>query len=112
LIFSSAFPEPKPNKAFKRQEKTEYEWVRRWHVSISEIEIQNLTQAPINPFIRFTIGGNFYLEVLKLGSGAIKYFYKGKSGNQQISDVIRYLEPNQTKLFKKSMNCEVYQSYF
>jgi hypothetical protein len=63
-------------------------------------------------FIRFTIGGNFYIEVLKLGSGASKYLYKGKSGNQQISDVIRYLEPNQTKLFKKSMNCEVYQSYF
>ena len=112
MTFSSAPPEPKTNKPFKQQEKTKYEWIRRWHVSISEIEIQNLTQAPINPFIRFTIGGNFYIEVLQLGNGAKKYLYQGTSGNQQISDVIRYLEPNHTKLFKKSMKCEVYKSYF
>lgn len=66
----------------------------------------------MNPFIRFTIGGNFYIEVLVMGNGKKKYLNKGKSGTQQITDVLVNMESNETKIFKKQLRCEIYESYF
>ena len=36
--------------------------VRRWRVVIEDIEITNRSPRMINPFIRFTIGGNYYVS--------------------------------------------------
>ena len=80
-------------------------------MSISDIEITNLTTRVINPFLRFTIGGTYCIETLVLGDGEKKYLHKGSPGPMKISDLVSYLEPNKSKLFRMSIRCDVNQSY-
>ena len=50
-----------------RSDKVEMEKIRRWHVKINNIYItlKDKEVSMIDPFIQFTIGGNFCLNVLK-----------------------------------------------
>jgi len=36
--------------------------VRRWRVAIEDIEIENHTSAIISPFVKFIIGGDYYVS--------------------------------------------------
>jgi len=54
----------------------------------------------LNPFIRFTVGGTYCIEVLVLGDGKKKYLHTGKPGLQKITDVVSNLECNKSKLFR------------
>ena len=80
-------------------------------MSISDIDITNLTSKVINPFIRFTIGGDYTIETLVLGDGSKKYLHSGSPGPMKISDVVSYVEPNKNKPFRMSIKTEVTQSY-
>jgi hypothetical protein len=35
--------------------------MRRWKVHIFQIEVVNMTKEPIDPFLQFIIGGNYYV---------------------------------------------------
>jgi hypothetical protein len=37
------------------------ELMRRWKVHIFQIEVVNMTKEPIDPFLQFIIGGNYYV---------------------------------------------------
>ena len=39
------------------------ELARGWKILIEDIEIQNVTDSPISPFIRFTLGGNYHVSI-------------------------------------------------
>lgn len=65
----------------------------------------------LNPFIRFTVGGTYCIEVLVLGDGKKKYLHTGKPGLQKITDVVSNLECNKSKLFRMHIKCHVKMSY-
>lgn len=52
---------PKPSEKFDPAEKREMERMRRWKVLIQDIEIQNTSGEPFDPFIQFIIGGDFFV---------------------------------------------------
>ena len=55
-------PEPKTDQKFSNEDKAQHELVRRWRVVIQDIEIINQTNKVINPFIKFIIGGDYYVS--------------------------------------------------
>jgi hypothetical protein len=57
-----------PNKKFDPEVKKENELLRQFQVKISNIEITNETKEVIDPFIRFIIGGTYFIEIKKRGS--------------------------------------------
>ena len=59
---STAPPEPKTEDKFTKEDKTEHELVRQWRVVIQDIECVNQTANIINPFVKFIIGGNYYVS--------------------------------------------------
>ena len=56
-------PLEKPTKKFHPEDKKENELLRQFKVKISNIELVNETKEVIDPFIRFLIGGTFFIEV-------------------------------------------------
>ena len=67
-ILQIAPPEAKTLKKYEAEEKKDMELVRRWRVVIEDIEITNQSPKLINPFIRFTLGGNYYVSNTHLPS--------------------------------------------
>jgi hypothetical protein len=61
-------PLPKPNKKFDPEEKKDSELLRSFKVRISNIEIVNETKEVIDPFLRFIIGGSYFVEIKKRGA--------------------------------------------
>ena len=39
------------------------EKVRKWKVVIEDIKITNHTERSLSPFIKFTVGGDFYVRI-------------------------------------------------
>ena len=66
-------PLPKPGKKFDKEEKKENELLRRFWVTISNIEIVNESSDVVDPFIRFMIGGDYFIELKKRGSDTTVY---------------------------------------
>ena len=56
-------PEPKTDQKFSNEDKAQHELVRRWRVVIQDIEIINQTTKVINPFIKFIIGGDYFVSL-------------------------------------------------
>jgi hypothetical protein len=80
-------------------------------MNISNIEITNLTSQILNPFVRFTIGGTYYIETITLDQGKKTYVHHGTPGTQRITDLVSYLEPSKCKSFKQSLTSDVKLSY-
>ena len=55
-------PLPKPEEKFEAEEKKQNELIRRWKVHVYQIEIVNLTNKTMDPFIQFIIGGDYYVS--------------------------------------------------
>ena len=72
----------------KKDDKIEMEKIRRWQVKISNIYITPLIKM-IDPFLQFTIGGNFSVSVYKNKKGET---YKIPSGKRGYSDKTEVLE--------------------
>jgi len=68
--------------------------LRQFRVKISNIEITNNTKEVIDPFIRFIIGGNYYVEVKKRGKDDTIYLNYGKLGIIHCTDVTKFMEAN------------------
>ena len=66
-------PLPKPTKKFDPEDKKENELLRQFRVKISNIEIVNETKEVIDPFIRFIIGGSYFIEIKKKGKDETVY---------------------------------------
>ena len=61
-------PLAKPTKKFHPDDKKEGELLRGFRVKISNIEIINETKEVIDPFLRFIIGGSYFIELKKRGA--------------------------------------------
>ena len=63
ILIAPTDPALKTRKKYEAEEKLDMELVRRWRVVIEDIEITNQSPKLMNPFIRFTLGGNYYVSV-------------------------------------------------
>ena len=77
-----------------KEEKIYNELLRRWWVSISQIEIENLDQEYHSPFMQIIIGGDYRIEFGK-GAGTKTQFakFEGDLGLMFKTEVIKNLEP-------------------
>ena len=103
---------PKPAKKFHPEEKNENEMLRQFRVKISNIEIINETKQVIDPFIRFIIGGNFFIEVKKRGKDEVIYLPQGDLGIVHSTDVINFVEGSEFRLFDNVIQTIYMASYF
>ena len=53
---------PKTTEKFLQEDKDNNELIRQWRVSIEDIEIINHSGKVMSPFVRFTIGGDYYVS--------------------------------------------------
>ena len=88
--------------------------IRQWRVSITNIEIVNETAEPFDPFIRFIIGGDYYVNLKKKGGDYIK-IPTGQMGKVFCTECINFLEAGDSKMLElpsSSICTTIYASYF
>lgn len=105
-------PLAKPSKKFHPDEKNENEMLRQFRVKISNIEIANETKQVIDPFIRFLIGGNFFIEIKKRGKDETIYLPQGELGIVHSTDVTKFVEGNEFRLYENTIETIYMASYF
>lgn len=101
----------------KKEDKYEMEKMRRWHLKINNIYITSLMKM-IDPFIQFTIGGNFMVNVYKNKKGDSYKIPAGKRGYSDKTEVILNVSPPQEDSqtggrtpFNKIIDIEMRMSY-
>ena len=105
-------PLPKPGKKFDPEEKKENELLRQFKVRISNIEIVNERKDVIDPFVRFIIGGSFFIQVKKRGKDATTYLPQGDLGIVHTTDVANFLESGQSKIYERVITTVYVASLF
>ena len=71
----------------KKEDKVEMEKMRRWAVKINNIYITPLVKM-IDPFLQFTVGGNFMVNVYKNKKGETYKIPAGKRGYTDKTEVL------------------------
>lgn len=101
----------------KKEDKVEMEKMRRWSVKISNIYITPLLKM-IDPFLQFTIGGNFMVNVYKNKKGETYKIPAGKRGYTDKTEVLLNVNTPQEDgqkggrtPFKKVIEIEMRMSY-
>ena len=100
----------------KKQDKIEMEKIRRWQVKISNIYITPLLKM-IDPFLQFTIGGNFSVAVYKNKKGETYKIPSGKRGYSDKTEVLENVNIQQDDgqggktPFSKTIDIEMRMSY-
>jgi len=100
----------------KKGDKVEMEKMRRWRVKINNIYITPL-QKMIDPFLQFTIGGNFAVNVYKNKKGDTYKIATGKRGYTDKTEVIENVNTPQEDgsggrtPFNKVIEIEMRMSY-
>ena len=51
----------KTQEKYTNDDKMEHELVRQWRVVIEDIQITNDTTNIISPFVKFIVGGDYYI---------------------------------------------------
>ena len=105
-------PVPKPAKKFHPEEKNENELLRQFRVKISNIEIVNETRKVIDPFIRFQIGGTYFVEIKKRGKNDTFYLPQGELGIVHSTDVVNFVESNESRQYENIIETIYMASYF
>ena len=105
-------PLAKPSKKFRADEKNDGEMLRQFRVKISNIEITNETKQVVDPFIRFLIGGNFFIEVKKRGRDEVIYLPQGELGIVHCTDVAKFVEGSAVHLYENTIETVYMASHF
>lgn len=105
-------PLPLPTKKFHPDDKKENEILRQFKFKIENIEIVNETKEVIDPFIRFLIGGTFFIEMKKRGKDEVVYLPQGEMGIVHTTDVAKFVEGNDYRLYDNLIETIYQASYF
>jgi hypothetical protein len=89
----------------------ENEMIRRFAVHLSNIEIINQSSDVIDPFVRFIIGGDFFIELKKRGDSFI-HVKQGELGLVHMTNWIKFLESGERKLFSREIRTIYEASFF
>ena len=94
----------------KEEDKYEMELMRRWSVKIYNIYITPKIDK-LDPFLQFTIGGDFQVEVYSTKKGKTFKVPKGKRGYVDKTDVIENAEVDVRNPFDKIIDVEMRMTY-
>lgn len=72
----------------------------------------NETKEVIDPFIRFLIGGSYFVEVKKRGKDEVVYLHQGHMGIVHTTDVTKFVEGNEYRLYDNVITTIYAASYF
>ena len=84
-------PVPLPAHPLTKAEKEENELVRLWRVCIEEIQITNYGKM-CSPFVKFTVGGNFFITIKRNAAGKMMRIPKGTAGEPVYTEVLNDLD--------------------
>jgi len=90
----------------KKEDKAQMELIRRWQVKIYNIYITPLKDR-IEPFIQFTIGGDYSIQVFSTKSGDSYKVPKGERGFAEKTEVLETVEPLNKAPFDKIIDIEM-----
>ncbi len=94
----------------KVEDKSEMEKMRRWSIRIYNIYIIPLKDK-MEPFVQFTIGGNFQVEVYKNKKGDTIKVPKGKRGFSDKTEIQDTVDKLEKRAFDKVIDVEMRMSY-
>jgi hypothetical protein len=102
--------ESKKMRKMKVEDKVQMELMRRFRVKIFDIYINSLKERS-DPFLQFTIGGNFSLKVVQDKKGRIFKKPMGKRGFSSKTEVLDNVEPNDKRPFETQIETEMRMSF-
>jgi len=102
--------ETKKTLKMKKEDKIEMELMRRWRVEIFNIYITCLKEK-LDPFLQFTIGGDFRLQVITDKKGRSHKKPTGKRGFSDKTEVLINLDALEKRGFDKIIGTEMRMSY-
>lgn len=94
----------------KAEDKREMEMMRRWQVKIYNIYITPLKDM-LDPFLQFTIGGNFQVEVYSTKKGDTYKIPKGSRGYADKTEIQENVDMLERRPFDKIIDIEMRMSY-
>lgn len=100
----------KKTMKMKKEDKIEMELMRRFHVKIFNIYISTLKEK-LDPFLQFTIGGDFKLQVVTDKRGRILKKPTGKRGFSAKTEVLSNIDALEKRGFDKVIETEMRMSY-
>jgi hypothetical protein len=102
--------ESKKQLKMKLEDKNEMEMMRRWQIKIYNIYITPLMEM-IDPFVQFTIGGDFSVQVYSNKKGQSYKVPKGKRGFADKTEVQTNVDKLERRPFDKIIDIEMRMSY-
>lgn len=94
----------------KKEDKVEMELIRRWHVKIFNIYITTLKEK-LDPFLQFTIGGDFRLQVVTNKKGQTLKKPTGKRGFSAKTEVLDNIDALEKRGFESVIETEMRMTY-
>lgn len=92
------------------EDKAEMEKMRRFKVKIYGIVVLPL-QTDCDPFVQFTVGGDFSLRVIKTKDGKTVKKSSGERGYTNKTEVIEYVKTNSKATFDSTFEFEARMTY-
>lgn len=102
--------ENKKQSKMKLEDKVQMELMRRWRVKIYNIYITPLLEM-VDPFIQFTLGGDFSVDVYLTKKGDTYKVPKGSRGYSDKTEVRQNVDKLQKEPFDKVIDIEMRMSY-
>lgn len=102
--------ESKKMRKMKVEDKVQMELMRRWKVKIFNIYISTLKEK-CDPFLQFTIGGNFRLKVFSDKKGNVYKKPVGKRGFSAKTEVLDNIDALEKRAFEANIETEMRMSY-
>ena len=102
--------EEKKYMTMRREDKELMELMRRWRVKLYNVYVTPLEDG-LNPFVQFTIGGDFAIEVLSNKKGKTKKNSKGHRGYVDKTEVQEDVQNLEKRAYSKLIDIEMRMSY-
>jgi len=100
----------KKTMKMRREDKIEMELMRRWRVKIFNIYITTLKEK-LDPFLQFTIGGDFRLQIIRDKKGNTIKKPTGKRGYSAKTEVLTNIDALVKRGFDSVIETEMRMTY-
>jgi hypothetical protein len=102
--------ETKKQLNMRLEDKVQMELMRRWHVKIYNIYITPYREM-MDPFLQFTIGGDYSVDVFKTKKDATYKIAKGTRGFADKTEVLSNVDKLMKAAYDKTIDIEMRMSY-
>ena len=100
-----------PQTPFTKEDKEFNQIVRPWRVNLDSIIFSNYGKM-CNPFVKFTIGGNYFITIKKDGRGAQMRVPSGFPGETIFTEALNDIDQTPTEFDETNVDIKIERSYF